>query len=485
VNPVIAQANANLLHAIGVTGEYRSTLGPVFAASAGTIGYSQGINEVRDNHVVETATHLQPTVGALVSLPIDITGYLRAATDAAHFEEIAARLDVNRTRNEVVAGVETAYYNVLRSQALENVARENLLNAQARLDDANKKFQAQTVAILDVARAQTDVAEAQQQLIVARNAVSLNIAALNNAIGLDVSTSLKVTDADVVEQPPGVTPPSVPPVTPTSVPLSGTPGQTPAQDAAALQADLDAATAVAAQANLTSKLSQATPMATPSPTQDSLQLGSDFDALVKEALAQRPEILQSEADIAAAHKGIYYARRSTLPQLSVNLRYEYAASTFGTSVVLNNSQAFVGLTIPLYDAGTAHARVQQAVGQEANALIVRRRLTDAVTLEVRQAYLDLGQARDRVAVANQALAQAREAFLLARIRYNAGVTAKAGVSPLLEVSDAQAALTLAETRQVEGLYDYNSARVGLNRAIGRYSYANDQIGYPKAPPIRP
>ena len=56
---------------------------------------------------------------------------------------------------------------------------------------------------------------------------------------------------------------------------------------------------------------------------------------------------------------------------------------------------------------------------------------------MQQAYIALVQARNRVAVANVGLAQAREAFRLARVRYNAGVSQQTGISPQLELSSAQ------------------------------------------------
>lgn len=88
-----------------------------------------------------------------------------------------------------------------------------------------------------------------------------------------------------------------------------------------------------------------------------------------------------------------------------------------------------------------------------------------------------------MAVANQALSQAREAFQLARVRYNAGV-ARVGISPLLEVSNAQAALTLAENNQVNALYDYNQSRAQLDRAVGRFAYIPDGPGYSRIPTAR-
>ena len=475
LNPTIALADAQLLTSLGQTAESLSALRPTLSADVGAQGYSEGINAVRDNRSIGK-TYLQPTVGATAALPIDITGTLRAASDAAHFQAIAARLDLNRTRNDVVAGVESAFYAALRERALVTVAQEDLRDSRARLDDANKKFQARTVGILDVARAQTDVAAAQQGVIAARSAAAVGEANLDDAIGLNVDTPLNLSDVGAVDEPPGVAPPTVPAPTP-GAPVGA--GSAPNAPAGELEHDLATASAFAAAAVPPTAESPAPPEG--SDGNESPHLGADYDALIREAQTARPEILQADADIAAARKGIVYAHRSALPQLSVGLRYEYAASTFGTSVVLNNGQAFAGLTIPIFDSGLSHARIQEAQGREAAAQVQRRRAIDTVTLETRTAYLNLTDARDRVAVANQALAQAREAFILARIRYNAGVTEKAGVSPLLEVSDAQAALTLAETRQVNALYDYNNARVVLDRAVGRYAYLANAPGYSAAP----
>jgi outer membrane protein TolC len=102
-------------------------------------------------------------------------------------------------------------------------------------------------------------------------------------------------------------------------------------------------------------------------------------------------------------------------------------------------------------------------------------------LDVQQAYITLVQARDRVQVTNVGVAQAQESYRLARVRYNAGVSQQVGVSPELEVSNAQTTLTQAESNRVNALYDYNSARAQLDRALGRYSYTRTGPGY-SAPP---
>ena len=187
---------------------------------------------------------------------------------------------------------------------------------------------------------------------------------------------------------------------------------------------------------------------------------------LKEALATRPEVLEADAQIAAARRGIQYARRSLLPGLSLSLGYYNVRNSTGTARI-DEPEAGVGISLPLFDGGLARAREQQARADIATATTNKRQAIDQVTLDVQQAYLNLVQARDQVAVANQALAQARTGFQLARVRYNAGV-ARAGISPQLEVSDAQAALTQAESNQVNAIYDYNQSRAQLDRAIGRF-----------------
>jgi outer membrane protein len=63
----------------------------------------------------------------------------------------------------------------------------------------------------------------------------------------------------------------------------------------------------------------------------------------------------------------------------------------------------------------------------------------------------------------------------------AGVSGTTGVSPQLEISNAQTSLAQAESNVVNAIYDYNTARAQLDRATGRYSFVENGPGY-KSPP---
>jgi outer membrane protein len=451
-NPQLALSTEALLFAQGRTSEARAGLNPNLGISAGP---------------VYLASSLQPGAILGATLPFDISGAIRAATSQLQFQEVATRLDINRTRNEIVYNVKNAFYAVLRAEALVGVTTENLQNSLDRLGDANLRYQVRTVAYFDVVRAQTDVANAQKLVIQARNAVSIATGQLDNVIGIDVTTPLRVSDQGAVSEPPNVPPPTATPLTPESdVPPSGI------------------GNGAVKPAPTPEEMRQQTGLIAPKPDQiinQALTLGTEFQPLLKEALDTRPEILEADAQISAAQKGIQYARRSLLPTLGLSVGYYYVRNSTGTRRI-DEPEASLSVTLPLYDGGLERARVQEARANVATATTNKRQTIDTVTLDVQQAYLNLVQARDQVAVANAALGQARTAFQLARTRYNAGVASRAGISPLLEVSDAQAALTLAEQNQVNALYDYNGARAQLDRSLGRFSYVPNGPGYTNVPP---
>jgi outer membrane protein TolC len=217
-------------------------------------------------------------------------------------------------------------------------------------------------------------------------------------------------------------------------------------------------------------LDQATPLKLESTLPSSAAEGvPEMEPALEEAYRSRPEILQADAGIRAAEKGFVLAQRSVLPSIGLawNLQYTPDTGAFGRK---NSWAAVARASVPIFDGGVANARKQQARAGIEAATLGRRQALDGVALDVRQAYLSFKDASDRLKVANAGLTQAEEAYRLAQVRYKAGVTMTPGGSPLLEISDAQTALTQAQTNQINALYDIEIARARLMRALGRYAY---------------
>jgi len=422
-----ATAIANLERARGRTGEVRSGLNPTLNVGSQITEYDNPqVAAFGPGSAITLVNQFNSIFNAAVSLPIDISGAIHAAASQAQFSEVAARIDVNRVRNSLVFDVRNAFYQALRAKGQLVVSQDNLANANARLQDAQTMLKAGTGTQFDVLTAQRDVADAEQSVVNARGAVTLALASLKLAMGIDISTPIKIADAGAVEEP-----------------TEAAPAPQPTEGA-----------------NGMDRLHEA---------EDEVDLGPEYQDAVKEALGARPEVLESNAALTAAERGVDYERRRQLPSVTATAGYVWQPTAAGFTP---EKQGSVGLTIsiPVFDGGRAKARIQEARAGVASAQTDRRNAIDQITLDVQQAYVNLQSARQRVLVANVGLGQAREAFRLARLRSQVGVSAIPGASPQLELSNAQTTLTQAETNRVNALYDYNIARSQLARAVGRYSY---------------
>ncbi len=481
-----ALAVSALYRAQGRTGEARAALTPTFGLGAALTefdaptvanlgglsgGNSGGGNSSSSGFII--VNQFNPVITATFGVPLDIAGSLRAAVGQARFQEVAAKIDVNRVRNQIVLDVKNAFYTALRAQAQVVVAQDNLNNSLGRLSDANKNYAAGTVPRFDIITAQSDVANAQQNFINAKAQVSLALAQLKNTMGLSVRTPISLTSDGAVELPTGVEPPTVPPIGPDGRPtdsLTNPDARNPKPETPITTPPPMLAPPIntdqAAPKDPTGKSQSAAPPVT-NLVVDTLDLGPEFDAVFREALQNRPEILEGDAQIAAARQGIIYARRSELPSFGLSLGYTGSPNAAGFTRT-DQLAATLNVSVPIFDGGMARARVAEARADVATAQTNRRNAEDLVGLEVQQAYIALVQGRDRVQVTNVGLSQAREAFRLARVRYNAGVSQQVGISPQLELINAQSTLAQAEANQVNAIYDYNVARAQLDKAAGRY-----------------
>jgi outer membrane protein TolC len=202
---------------------------------------------------------------------------------------------------------------------------------------------------------------------------------------------------------------------------------------------------------------------------------ADPDPLAKamqEAYDRRPEALQVDLQIKAADKGLILADRSVMPTFGLgwNLSFNPNVGALGRST---SWAAVASVSLPLFDGGLARSRKVQAQSDAASIRIVKQQVLDGVALEVRSAYLGWVEAGERMKVTGAALVQAEEQYRLAQVRFRNGVTLMPGASPLLEVSDAQTALTQAQANRINAEYDLLGSQTKLQRALGRYAYERE------------
>ena len=101
----------------------------------------------------------------------------------SNWQTKANRSDLNSARNNLVFNVTNAYFDLLRSKRLENVAGERVKGAEAQLDMVNSRIEAGDAAPVDRFQLQSEAANAQLNLLIAQNQTKINKISLSNSMG--------------------------------------------------------------------------------------------------------------------------------------------------------------------------------------------------------------------------------------------------------------------------------------------------------------
>ena len=198
---------------------------------------------------------------------------------------------------------------------------------------------------------------------------------------------------------------------------------------------------------------------TPTQVQDNLvyePVTLDRAALRAEALRERPEMRQARLLAESAEASERQAFRNFFPDITGSGTYGAARTDLGETWTATLSMSWT-----LYDGGGRIARYREAkANMDAARARVRASELDIIQ-NVEQSQLTVGEAAERIQAAQAAVASAQENFRLAQGRFDAGV------GTILELTDAQLALTQAQQTEAQALSDYRIAIYRLDRARGR------------------
>jgi outer membrane protein len=119
------------------------------------------------------------------------------------------------------------------------------------------------------------------------------------------------------------------------------------------------------------------------------------------------------------------------------------------------------LTWPIFQGFLTRGQVREAEANLAALEAQRDGLRQQVRLEVDQARLAVRAAKEALIAAGEALENAQVRLRLAEGRY------QTGVGSVIELGDAQTALTNAAGQKVQAEYNLAQARAQLLKALGR------------------
>ncbi len=187
----------------------------------------------------------------------------------------------------------------------------------------------------------------------------------------------------------------------------------------------------------------------------SLQEAMDY------AMKYRPEVLQAAIAVQEAERSIDIVDAGNKPTVAITGGNDWADNTFpGIDANKRSWKVAAGVTYNFYDGGATKAKVNQAKQDLLVARETEQKTRESVQLQVKQAYLNIRSAAQKVEETQTVVDQARENYRIQNIRYQAGV----GIN--LDVLDAQLSLNQAQVNHIQALYDYNVGIAKLEQVMG-------------------
>lgn len=323
-------------------------------------------------------------------------GRVRAGLGSARELEAQAREAEREARQQVREEVEHRFYALLHDQELARVSALALQRARANLRQVEALRQAGRVADYDLLRAQVQVASLRSDSTQAQNRRALAGLGLRETLGMGLDQALEI--AGEFRQ------------------------------------------------------------------QTRLDLGG-VEALVRLGLGERPGLRQLDHQLRARQGRVKVEQARALPavefQSTGQLQFQSNALDLAADEVWRkNWSTGVSVQMPLFDGLRIHSRVsqarQEARRQEAELEKARR----VAELEIRQAWMELAEARERLQAQQGIVEQAEKGLQVADARYGSGVGTQ------LEILDAQLILLQAQTQYASAQRDQALALVRLERSVG-------------------
>ena len=178
------------------------------------------------------------------------------------------------------------------------------------------------------------------------------------------------------------------------------------------------------------------------------------------ALDNRPDGIVADYEVEQAKESVEMAKAGYRPDVSAalvkNIQDEHE---FGHEQSETWTAGFTA-SWNIFDNGVTQSTIETAKAALRAKEEAAAASKEQIQLDVRQQYLSLLAAEKNIHTTSKAVEQAEEDYKIAQVRYSAGVDTN------LAVMDAQEKLTSARTNYYTALYNYNTSKAALDKAMG-------------------
>lgn len=189
-----------------------------------------------------------------------------------------------------------------------------------------------------------------------------------------------------------------------------------------------------------------------------------LSGLVQQAMERRPELKSMESRVKAASAAVSIARSTWFPQIYLTGNFYSSRPNqrlFPAQDVFKDTwDVGIAVSFDVWNWGTTVHQTDQARANLSRMDDGLAQLKDDIAMDVTSNYLTLLRAQERIAVADNGVAQAEENCRVLDARF------KQGLSVIADVLDAEVALLQAKTSYTQSLVDFELAQAGLAHAIG-------------------
>jgi outer membrane protein TolC len=219
---------------------------------------------------------------------------------------------------------------------------------------------------------------------------------------------------------------------------------------------------------------------TPASSEQPFAPGPEAD-LLRQAVANRPEILSQDHEIRAGERAEEAARKSVWPRIDLRASaIEYGSNTpvgfplligkllpsLAANVPSPGNAATdwvlgVHVSFPLFDGGRRKGQIQAAQAQLEEARLARQQLQFRVAREVRTAMADLESAESRANSLRDSVAESERVLHDERLKF------EAGRSVINFVLDAESALLTNQSLLSQAERSVSIAALALDLSLGR------------------
>jgi len=194
-----------------------------------------------------------------------------------------------------------------------------------------------------------------------------------------------------------------------------------------------------------------------------------FEQAIDTARESRPELKLAEIKVEGVNQTVKLTKKSFFPTITLEGQYQRGGKSWNSNYGFN----FGGyLTFPTINAMLIRNEIKEAKYLYDRELANARNTQNSIYLEIQNAYLKLEEKRNQLPVAILGVKQSKENYELSYGRYRVGEA-----SPT-ELKDAENSYEQAQLTYYTALYEYNSARAALEKAIGKNIPDDNEIVEP-------